>query len=725
MVQQPASGDPNEMRPDALRLLLAASAMLLTTSSQDEVLSGILDIASEVLAADAYAVWRETDSHRIWRAVATRGLSPSYRTELEVTGDAVPLSIMAVEQITAEPSLRQHQHAYTQEGIRSLLVVPLASDHQGGGTITFYWRTERRFTSRDLDYAAALANLAAAAMNQRELRVKARRERQRLSFLADASAALASSLDYEATLHQVGRLAVPHIADWCVIHVIENGTPNRIVVAHANPEMLSSAQEYERLYPEQIQEDRGVGAVLRTGKPEVFLEITDDMLTAAAVSPEHLKALRSLQLSGSILVPLTSRDKVLGAIRLLRAGSHRPFEADDIQLAEDLARRAATAIENAQLHRAVLKQQSELRLSQAAARMGSWNWDLVKAQIVWSDEFKLLHDLPLDAEPGYEGGSNLVHPDDRQKVLRDLEEVLASTAEQLQFEHRAVTPAGRIIWVQSRGTIVRDAAGKALSIVGISMDVTEWRLAEDALRRSEKLAAAGRLAATVAHEVNNPLEALTNLIYLVSSTEGLPAEVKGHLSTADGELRRMAHVVRQTLGFYRESDTAGPVDVGVAANEIAALYRTRAESRSVRLTCASDPGALVLANAGEIKQILANLISNAIDATTGGAVEITVCRRKTQVELVVSDNGTGIPEQYRARIFEPFFTTKSEVGTGLGLWVSKGLVEKHGGSIHIVSRTVPADSGTTITITFPLSSAVPQLRPDITTTISRSAVSAD
>src|ERR1700738_2451168 len=202
MVQQPASGDPNEMRPDALRLLLAASAMLLPTSSQDEGLSGILDIASQVLAADAYAVWREMDSHGTWRAVATRGLSPSYPTGGDVAGDSVPTSIMAVEQITAEPSLHQYQQVYAQEGICSMLVVPLASEHQRRGTITFYWRTERRFMSRDLDYAAALANLAAAAMNQRDLRVKAWRERQRLTFLADASAALASSLDYEATLHQ-------------------------------------------------------------------------------------------------------------------------------------------------------------------------------------------------------------------------------------------------------------------------------------------------------------------------------------------------------------------------------------------------------------------------------------------------------------------------------------------------------------------------------------------
>src|SRR5579859_626252 len=129
MVQRPSNSDPEETRPDVLQLLLAAPAMLLTTSSQDEVLSGILDIASEVLAADAYAVWREADTHKTWRAIATRGLSPRYRTELEVKDDPGPTSVMAVEQIADEPSLLRYQQAYAEEGIRSLLVVPLASEH--------------------------------------------------------------------------------------------------------------------------------------------------------------------------------------------------------------------------------------------------------------------------------------------------------------------------------------------------------------------------------------------------------------------------------------------------------------------------------------------------------------------------------------------------------------------------------------------------------------------
>lgn len=688
-------------RADPLQVLLESSAILLATSSQEAVLAGILDVASRVLAADAYAVWRDIDGHGTWRAVATRGLSPTYRTEIRGARVELPMSIQVIEDAASEEVLAQFEEVYAAEGVRSLLVVPLAIQDDRAATITFYWRRTRKFSPLDLDYASALANLSTAALNRNELHMQNQRERRRLAFLAEASAVLASSLDYETTLNRVAKLAVPHISDWCTVHVLENGKPNRIVVAHADPEMLSLAEEYSLRYPEEIRQDRGLGAVLHTGRTEVFAEITDEMLVGAARDPEHLEVLRSLQMTSSILVPLISRGTVLGAIRLLAGGSNRYFTAEDVQLAEDLAHRAATAIENAQLHRAVIRQESQLRLSHSAARMGSWSWDLVKGEISWSNEFKQLHDLPIEMQPAFDSGSSLIHPEDREGVIGQLQSALESDRQHIQFEHRSMTHAGRTIWVQSRATIQRDEAGKALSISGISMDVTEARLAEDTLRRTEKLAAAGRLAATVAHEVNNPLEALTNLIFLASSVEDLPKEAKEYLLTADGELRRMAHVVRQTLGFYRETAEPCPVDLGRVVAEIMDLYQSRAQTRSVRLTHVADAGAMALANAGEIKQVVANLVSNAIDASAGGSVETHVRRKGPEVEIVVSDNGTGISDKHLAKVFEPFFTTKSEVGTGLGLWVSKGIVEKHKGSVRIVSTTDPGTSGTRIVVRLP------------------------
>lgn len=687
----------------AVRALLDASALLVAASSQGAISSGILDLAGNVIDADAYAIWRLCEDG--WAVVAARGLSPSYRKCIDGSPNAPENVVRAIEDVLTAPYLEQFRNEYAAEGIRSMLVIPLTLSGDGSGTLTFYWRSPHRFSDLEVNYAEALANLCSAALNTSELQRQKERERKRLAFLAEASTILSSSLDYETTLNRVGQLAVPEVADWCAVHIVEDGVVNRIVVAHADPAMLRVAEDFSHKYPEEIHVDRGLGLVLRTGETEFYPHITEEMVVKAGRDPEHLQTLRSLRITSSILTPLISRGRILGAIRLIAAGEDRHFSADDLQLAKDLARRAATAIDNAQLHRAVLKQERELRLCHTAAHMGSWSWDWKKQEIFWSDEFKKVHGLPQDATPDYEAGSNLVHPDDRERVLNELREALASGAEQITSESRVITPDGRTLVVLSRGSIHRDEHGEPASIVGISLDVTEQRRSETALRKTEKLAAAGRMAATVAHEVNNPLEALTNLVFLASQAEGLPRDAKHWLDAADCELSRMAHIVRQTLGFYRESASPRDVDTRDIVNEVANLYRSRADARAVELRLQAKSGVTVFANAGELRQVLANLVSNAIDATErGGTVDLEVRRDASKVMIAVRDTGTGIRESDLPRIFEAFFTTKEEFGTGLGLWVSKGIVEKFKGTIEVASTTAPGRSGTTFTVTLPASS---------------------
>ena len=511
---------------------------------------------------------------------------------------------------------------------------------------------------------------------------------------------LASSLDYESTLERVAQLAVSQIAEWCTVHVVEEGAVTRLVVAHADPAMAPLAEEYSRKYPEQIVPDRGLGKLLITGEPEMVPSITEQMLQLAAKDAEHLQLLRQFQLSASILVPLQSQGKVLGAIRLLGTGLHT-FGPSDLQLALDLGRRAAVAIENARLHRALLEQDAELRLSHAAAKMGSWSWDLERDQILWSAEFKALHGLPPDAEPTPDRSYELVHPDDRERARKEFWDTIHSTADVFHSEHRALTPDGRLLWLQVRGRIRRNAQANATWVAGLIIDVTDSRLAEQALRRAEKLAAAGRLAATVAHEVNNPLASLVNLIYLAQQTDGLPAEASRHLHLADEELRRIAQIVRQTLGFYRESTVPRSTGMHALVCEVLELYQSRAASRGVALQPPQpQPEIFATVIAGEIKQIVANLIANALDATPrGGIVKTSMQQVDGSIEIAVSDTGSGIAEAHRKHLFEPFFTTKEDVGTGLGLWVSKGIAEKHGGKISV---DTPGPSGTTFRVRLPL-----------------------
>ncbi|HXE09118.1 MAG TPA: GAF domain-containing protein, partial [Acidobacteriaceae bacterium] len=598
---------------EGVQALLDASAMLLASVSVDEVVARIVDLARQIIKADAYAVWRTYDG-RCWRVLAASGLSPDYRRELLAKEPIVP-QFQAIPDVTRDDVVGRYEQIYKEEGIRSLLVVPLQladplPDGPNGGTITFYWRTQREPSHLDIFYASALANLSSAALRISELHEQNQREKARLAFLAEASELLASSLDYEITLERVARLAVPRVADWCTVQVVENGALTRVAVAHADPEMVELAHEYLARYPEKPREDRGLGRVLRTGEPEFVPAITEELLSEGIPDHEQRAMLQRLGLTASIVVPLKSRGKVLGAIRLLASGERR-FREDDVRLGEDLARRAGAAIENAQLHRAVLEQENRFRLAHAAARMGAWSWDIVNGRMTWSDEFRELHGLSHNAASTEGAGPGLIYPDDRERVLREMQEAFDQGGEFVSVEHRAMRSDGTVFWVHSRGRIERDNDGRAIGVVGIAMDITERRQAEEALRKTEKLAAAGRLAATVAHEINNPLESIVNLVYLSRSADGLPEKVASYLKTVDEELMRIAQIVRQTLGFYRESVGPRKSDVGLIVGQTVEVYRSRIASRDVQCEMELENGLFAYVVPGELKQVVANLVSNA------------------------------------------------------------------------------------------------------------------
>ncbi|HKT23310.1 MAG TPA: ATP-binding protein [Terriglobales bacterium] len=243
-------------------------------------------------------------------------------------------------------------------------------------------------------------------------------------------------------------------------------------------------------------------------------------------------------------------------------------------------------------------------------------------------------------------------------------------------------------------------------------NIEERLRTEEALRRSEKLAATGRLAASIAHEINNPLAALTNLIYLIE-TEAVIDVARDYAHTAQAELARVAHITRQTLAFYR--DSGAPTDLNVADLIDSALFlyagAIRSKNLDVKREIRFDGNIHGFAN--ELRQVFSNLLGNAIEALpANGCLRVRVYRsqewsnsRKTGVRVVIGDTGEGIRAEYRPRVFEPFFTTKAEKGTGLGLWVSQGIVEKHGGFIRLKSSTSPRQSGTVFSIFLPAETA--------------------
>jgi len=266
---------------------------------------------------------------------------------------------------------------------------------------------------------------------------------------------------------------------------------------------------------------------------------------------------------------------------------------------------------------------------------------------------------------------------------------------------------------------ILDKDGRMIGIVLVFRDVSERYASERALMRAEKLASAGRLAAAIAHEVNNPLEGLVNLVYLARGEQDL-GKVRSHLLNADRELQRIAHITRQTLGFYRETAAASLFRPDTVIREVFDFYSFRAAQARIRLHVNIKTEQKAWGNAGEFRQVISNLLANSLDACQAGdAVCIRVraahSRRDLTLEgtrISVADTGCGIGPENLSRIFEPFFTTKKDTGTGLGLWVSRELIEKHGGYLDVRSATTGRRTGTVFTMFLP-GSAVADEKSDL------------
>ncbi len=287
-----------------------------------------------------------------------------------------------------------------------------------------------------------------------------------------------------------------------------------------------------------------------------------------------------------------------------------------------------------------------------------------------------------------------------KKVL-ELGSVLGLTKNAV-LEHRD----GTLIPIENSASPIRDDQGKLIGVVFVFRDASRERKFQDVLRRTEKLAAGARLGATIAHEINNPLEAIGNLIYLVKTSPGLPAGAAEDLRLAEHELDRVAHIARQTLGFYRESKMPDTVHIRNIVDTVLRLYLHRIQMKHIKLDCNFEDCPPIQGIAGELHQLISNLICNALDAVAdNGTLRVGVSSiERTEgkaVQLKVEDNGIGIAAESLEQIFEPFYTTKKDVGTGLGLWVSKQIAERHGGTIQAYSQNIKGARGAVFTVLLP------------------------
>ncbi len=274
------------------------------------------------------------------------------------------------------------------------------------------------------------------------------------------------------------------------------------------------------------------------------------------------------------------------------------------------------------------------------------------------------------------------------------------------YETRRMRKDGHVFDISLTVSPIKDQQGHVIGASKIVRDISERKLVEAAIIEKEKLAAAGQLAATLAHEVNNPLECITNLAFLLVHHEPLDEEARKYAELLSKEVQRAGDITRQTLSYHKASRERTPVNIAEILEHIARWKKKKLDAKRVELKLEINHPALVSGYAGELRQVFDNLIENAIDALpTGGTIHVRTRGRRVgqtqQLMVRVCDNGEGIPRRLRFKIFDPFFTTKTKTGSGLGLWVTREIVQKHGGTIRVRSAQTPHRHGSVFTILLP------------------------
>jgi PAS domain S-box-containing protein len=512
-----------------LRLLLEASSTLLGSIERETVLADVLDLARRTLAADAYSLWQFDSSTGSWSLSLHSGLTDDY---VAAVGRAISRNTSTVsleEPIVAEDIAAtewltpEHRAAHAAEGTRSMLAVAMRYGDRVLGTLAFYYRDLRHFSEAEKSAASLLANLAAAAIGAAELYETQRRLAQDQSFVAQASELLGSSLDYETTLANVAALAVPRFADWCSIDMVsETGGISRLAVAHVDPEKVRWANDLREKYPPDPAAPYGVPHVIRSRRPELFSEIPAALLEGAtADTPELNEILKVLGLTSSMCVPLIARDRVFGAITFVSAESGRRYDESDLAVAQDLARRAAIAVDNAQLYRDAESARHEAQESLAvvdalfaAAPVGLALMDSNFQYVRVNEALARMNARPVEEHFGR--SLRDVLGDELAAEIEPLHRQVLETGEPILDLHvqRALpgAPESRRHWLVSYYP-VRDVTDETIGVGVVITDVTEREQA-----RADAEAAGGRLSvlAEMSQQLASTLDYETTLANLAS-----------------------------------------------------------------------------------------------------------------------------------------------------------------------------------------------------------------
>lgn len=677
---------------------------------------------------------------RVWpvveRARSTAALRQSeerYRALIENAGEAILVTNQEGVYIEVNPSACA-MLGYSQEELLGKLMTDLLppADHErlavargqllSGEAHLDEWEMLHKDGSRvPVEISAKILPDGRRQAFVRDITERKRAE-QMLRFLADASVALASSLDYEATLDTIARLAVPHIADWCVIdQLTDDGQIEGVALAHVDPDKVAWAHELRARYPIDPNAPAGAPQVIRSGQAEFYPQIPDELLQQAAKNEEELSLLRSVGYRSVMIVPLAARGRIFGAITFVATESRINFTESDLVMAQEVARRAAVAIDNALLFRAVQQSEQQLRTSEER-----YQRQLVELELVYATapvglavlDTELRYVRANEALARMKGISVAEHLGKTGRELfpslaalldERLTQVLETGEPLIDLEISLETPAfpdQERVWTESLYPL-RSPEGQVIAINAVVQDVTERKRQEAELKalneklehrvieRTAELERSNReldqFAYVASHDLKAPLRAIAQLAsWAIEDAAGqVPPAAQEHLEKLQGRVRRMSMLLDDLLTYSR----AGRLHHAPERVNTAALVHDVVE------TLAPPPGFLVVIDEKmpviitervPLEMVLRNLIGNAIKHhhRADGQVAVGVRSEADRLTFTVADNGPGIDPQYHNRIFELFQTLQPRdqvEGSGMGLAIVKRIIENRGGAIQVES----------------------------------------
>ncbi len=470
-----------ERGSDRARRLHRAAAVVAAAPTVAEVAKAVVaECVGEARAVTGVLMLRDDSGDIVTADNPDRADVDS--TDMDLTDAAV----LAREVLaTVAPAWRE-----APDGSTAWYAVPLVAGTDVVGALVLGFARRRALDSDELLFVQAVSAVAAQATMRLRLERRQAESNARLALLAEASRQLATSLDYGQALQTVVDLAVPQLADWCGVTVVDEGELVTAAIGHADPAKVAYARRLLDLYPQTLTQSRAVRAVLRSGTPLLLHGVDDKMLGAEAVDERHMRMLRDLGLATVLIVPLQSKQRVVGVLSLARAD--RGFDAADTTLAEEIGRRAGVAVETARLVHEVRESRqtaagtshTRLALALSAASMGSFEWEL-GADVISLDA--RMRDIGGISQSELVGVSRLikelVHPDDQLMVEAVIERAV-SRLDDISMEFRVRRADGRVCWVDCRGRVLPGDDGKAARVIGVAFDSTELREARDRVART-------------------------------------------------------------------------------------------------------------------------------------------------------------------------------------------------------------------------------------------------